>query len=385
MGLRAARALLALSVMLVIVAVVVRTATAQTFTVLHEFGGVDGANPLAPLVQDAAGNLYGTTAGGGSSNFGAVFKVDKTDAESVLLSFDITNGSFPASGLLLDKAGNLYSTALGGPGGSGVAYRLSKTGKEKILYAFQGGKGSKAAVPSGNVLMDKAGNMYGAAMRGGLGVGVLYKISPRGKLTVLYTFKDKSDGGVPQGPLVQDADGNLYGTALDNGNQLNGNVFKLDKNRKLTVLHTFTGGSDGSVPYGGLLMDSAGNLYGNAFTGGDSGQGTVFEITKKGTFKRLYSFTGGEDGANPIGQLVQDAKGNLYGTASVGGAFVFYGTVFKLDRTGRLTVLHAFTGGKDGANPFAGVIRDSTGTLYGTAEQNFLFNQRDGNVFKVTP
>ena len=302
-----------------------------------------------------------------------------------MLSFDITNGAFPTSGLLLDKAGNLYSTALEGPDGSGVAYRLTKTGEEKILYAFQGGKGSKAAVPSGNVLMDKAGNMYGAAMRGGIGVGVLYKINPARKLTVLYDFKDKSDGGVPQGPLVQDADGNLYGTALDNGNQLNGNVFKLDKNGKLTVLHTFTGGSDGRVPYGGLLMDSAGNLYGNAFAGGDSGEGTVFEITKKGVFKRLYSFTGGDDGANPIGTLVQDAEGNLYGTAADGGAFVLYGTVFKLSPAGKLTVLHAFTGGEDGASPVAGVIRDSSGTLYGTAEQNFLLDQRDGNVFKIAP
>lgn len=384
-GPKAAGTGLVLLIMLVFTVVVAPPATAQTFTVLHEFGGLDGAFPEAPLVQDAAGNLYGTTAGGGSLTFGTVFKVDKTGTESVLLSFDITNGAFPTSGLLLDKAGNLYSTALEGPDGSGVAYRLTKTGEEKILYAFQGGKGSKAAVPSGNVLMDKAGNMYGAAMRGGIGVGVLYKINPARKLTVLYDFKDKSDGGVPQGPLVQDADGNLYGTALDNGNQLNGNVFKLDKNGKLTVLHTFTGGSDGRVPYGGLLMDSAGNLYGNAFAGGDSGEGTVFEITKKGVFKRLYSFTGGDDGANPIGTLVQDAEGNLYGTAADGGAFVLYGTVFKLSPAGKLTVLHAFTGGEDGASPVAGVIRDSSGTLYGTAEQNFLLDQRDGNVFKIAP
>lgn len=131
-------------------------------------------------------------------------------------------------------------------------------------------------------------------------------------------------------------------------------------------------------------MDKAGNLFGSAFKGGDSGNGTLFMITKAGNFPRLYSFKGATDGVNPNGGLIQDPDGNFYGTAQLGGTDSL-GTVFKLSRTRELTVLHTFTGGQDGANPFFGLIRDAAGNLFGTADQNFLLQQRGGTLFKITP
>jgi uncharacterized repeat protein (TIGR03803 family) len=392
MGLQAARAGWALSIVLMLVAAVAQSATAQTFTVLHVFNGSpDGAFSEAPLVRDADGNLFGTTTSGGGDN-GTVFKVDAAGHESVLFSFHGSDGGFPESGLLLDAAGNLFGVADEGPGGAGVLFRLDKNGNEQILHAFQGGFNDEPKGPSGGVIMDEAGNLYGATLSGGLGAfpgfGTLYRVDPAGNLTVLYEFQGQSDGANPLGTLVRDADGNLFGAApaLDSGGTIKGTVFKLAPDGTLTVLHTFTGGRDGSLPRGGLLMDNAGNLFGSASAGGDSGNGTVFEITKSGRFKRLYSFTGRLDGNSPNGGLVQDPDGNIYGTTQSGPGRNFLGTVFKLSPAGRLTVLHSFKGLRDGAVPFAGLIRDSTGTLYGTTVKNFLITQvQGGGVFKIVP
>jgi uncharacterized repeat protein (TIGR03803 family) len=367
-------------------------ATAQTFTVLHIFNGTpDGSFSEAPVVQDAAGNLFGTTTSGGGDN-GTVFKIDTAGHESVLFSFNGSNGGFPNSGLILDSAGNLYGTAEEGPGGAGVLYRVDKNGNEEILHAFQGGFNTEAASPAGGVIMDEAGNLYGATLSGGLGpfpgFGTLYRVDPAGNFTVLYKFQGKSDGANPTGPLVRDAAGNLYGVApaVDTSGTVRGTVFKLAPDGTLTVLHSFTGGRDGSTPQGGLFMDSTGNLFGAAGAGGDNGDGTLFEITKSGAFKRLYSFKGGSDGKNPNGGLVRDAAGNIFGTTQSGPNQFVLGTVFELSRTGTLTVLHTFTGNNDGAVPLAGLIRDRSGNLFGTTVKNFLIRQvQGGGVFKVKP
>jgi len=367
-------------------------ATAQTFTVLHIFNGTpDGSFSEAPVVQDAAGNLYGTTTSGGADN-GTVFKIDTAGHESVLFSFNGLNGGFPNSGLILDSAGNLYGTADEGPGGAGVLYRVDKNGNEEILHAFQGGFNTEAASPAGGVIMDEAGNLYGATLSGGLGpfpgFGTLYRVDPAGNFTVLYKFQGKSDGANPTGPLVRDAAGNLYGVApgVDTSGAVRGTVFKLAPDGTLTVLHSFTGGRDGRTPQGGLLMDSTGNLFGAASAGGDTGNGTIFEITNSGIFKRLYSFKGTSDGKNPNGELVRDAAGNIFGTAQSGPNQFVLGTVFELSRTGTLTVLHTFTGNNDGAVPLAGLIRDRSGNLFGTTVKNFLIRQvQGGGVFKVKP
>ena len=367
-------------------------ATAQTFTALHVFNGTpDGAFSEAPVVQDAAGNLFGTTTSGGGDN-GTVFKIDASGHESVLFSFNGSNGGFPNSGLILDKAGNLYGTAEEGPGGAGVVFRVDPNGNEEILHAFQGGFNTESANPSGGVIMDAAGNLFGATISGGLGpfpgFGTLYSLDPAGNFTVLYKFQGQSDGANPQGPLVRDAQGNLYGVApaTDTAGKVRGTVFKLAPDGTLTVLHTFTGGKDGSAPQGGLLLDNLGNLFGAAGGGGDTGNGTIFEITKAGTFRRLYSFKGTSDGKNPNGELVRDSAGNIFGTAQSGPNQFVLGTVFELSRTGTLTVLHTFTGNNDGAVPLAGLIRDRAGNLFGTTVKNFLIQQvQGGGVFRVKP
>jgi uncharacterized repeat protein (TIGR03803 family) len=393
MGQRAARAAWALSIGLVLAAAVAQPATAKKVTVLHVFTGTpDGAFPAGALVRDADGNLFGTTTLDGVDD-GTVFKVDAAGHESVLFNFNgFVTGSDPACTLILDAAGNLYGTAQQGPGGAGVVFRLDQNGNQEILHAFQGGFNLEAGVPAGGVIMDQAGNLYGATVAGGLGpfpgFGTVYRIDPTGKFTVLYKFQGKSDGANPEGSLVRDAAGNLYGAApaLDSGGTIRGTVFKLAPNGTLTVLHTFTGGSDGSRPHGDLLMDSAGNLFGSASAGGDSGKGTVFEIAKNGTFTRLYSFVGASDGATPNGGLVQDPDGNLYGTTANGPRKLSLGTLFKLSPAHTLTVLHTFKGLEDGASPVAGLIRDSAGTLYGTAVKNFLLQRvQGGSVFKIKP
>jgi uncharacterized repeat protein (TIGR03803 family) len=374
-------------------AAVAPAAKAKKFTALHVFTGTpDGAFSEAPLVQDADGNLYGTTLLGGGTD-GTVFKVDKNGNEAILFNFfNTVSGAGNASGLLLDAAGNLYGVADEGPGGAGVLFRLDKNSDFEILHTFQGGFNNKAKVPAGGVIMDRAGNLYGATLAGGLGpfpgFGTVYRVDPTGKFTVLYSFQGKSDGANPQGPLVRDADGNLYGaaTAVDSGGTIKGKIFKLAPDGTLTVLHTFMGGKDGSGPQGGLLMDNAGNLFGSAIKGGDSDKGTMFEITKSGKFKRLYSFTGGADGNSPNGGLVQDPEGNIYGTTQSGPCQFFLGTVYKLSPTHMLTVLHSFRGLEDGAIPLAGLIRDSAGNLYGTTSTNFLIRPvQGGGVFKIAP
>jgi len=365
-------------------------ATTPTFTVLHEFkGSPDGAFPMAGVIQDTAGNIYGTTSGGGAAGEGTVYKLNTSGDERVLFSFSTANGSLPSSGLLRDNAGNFYGTAMEGPGGAGVLFRVSSDGTEEVLHAFQGGQGTEAAVPAGGVISDGAGNLFGATLLGGLGpfpgFGTLYRVDPTGKFSVLYKFQGKSDGAEPSGPLVRDAKGNLYGVALLGGDPGKGTVFKLSATGTLTVLHTFSGIADGSAPQGGLLLDKVGTLYGSTSQGGDSGNGTLFQIKKNGRFKRLYSFTGGPDGALPNGGLVQDPSGNLYGTTQIGPGQDFLGTVFQLSRARVLTVLHSFTGDADGAVPFAGLFRDNAGNLYGTAFKNFLVDQQEGNVFKIMP
>ena len=372
-------------------------AQAQTFTVLHEFNGAaDGANPEGALLLDAAGNLYGTTFAGGAVGEGTVYKIDATGTETVLFTFDaFVSGASPASPLIQDQAGNLYGIADEGPGGAGVVFKLSPGGAEDLLLAFQGGLGRNARVPSGGIRMDQSGNFYGTTLSGGtghcqFGCGSVFRLDSAGVLHVLFTFSGGADGSKPFGPLVTDADGNLYGVAQSGGALCPesarigcGTVFKLSRNRELTVLHTFQGGADGATPQPGLLRDAAGNLYGAAATGGTADNGIVFKISTDGTYTVLHQFTG-QDGTTPNGGLVSDPAGNLYGTAQGGGARDL-GTVFVLNRAGQVKVLHAFTGGLDGAFPVAGVIRDASGHLFGTAVKNFLIQQQNGVVFEITP
>src|ERR1039458_5027725 len=183
--------------------------------------------------------------------------------------------------------------------------------------------------------------------------------------TVLHHFASPPQGAYPEAGVVRDPAGNLDGTTVNGGAAGWGVVFKLDTAGRQTVLYNFTGGADGGNPSGGVIGDSAGNFYGTTLNGGAASWGVVFKLDKSGHETVLYSFTGGTDGWNPSGGVIRDSAGNLYGTTQIGGA-EGWGVVFKLDKSGQETVLYSFTGGTDGWNPSGGVIRDSAGNLYGT-------------------
>jgi uncharacterized repeat protein (TIGR03803 family) len=266
-------------------------------TVLHSFtGGADGGTPEAGVVQDAAGNLYGTTVFGGAFGQGVVFKLDTVLNETVLHNFKGSgDGTNPLASLIRDTAGNLYGTASGGGSfkgpcagsGCGTVFKLAPNGTLKVLHTFTGG--SDGASPLA-LVRDLAGNLFGTASGGGdpdctvggsPGCGLVFRLGPKGNLTVLHTFTGGADGGSPNTGLALDAAGNLYGTTAGGGTSGKGVVFKLDTTGKLTVLHAFTGGSDGGNP-DTVVLDGAGNLYGTATTGGrcrDQGCGVVFKIT----------------------------------------------------------------------------------------------------------
>lgn len=351
------------------------------FTVLHAFtGGADGGSSFAGVILDASGNAYGTTEKGGAFQSGTVFKIDPTGAETVLYNFTGgADGEFPQTDLVRDSTGNLYGSTVGED--LGEVFKLDTSGDETTLYVFTGG--TDGGGPHGGLVRDSAGNLYGTAMSGGdlscgaFGCGVVFKIDPSGNETVLHSFAGP-DGVEPFGNLVQDTEGNLYGIAVSGGapsgcwsNAGCGVVFKVDPTGKFAVLHIFTG-TDGGNPQAGLTLDAAGNLYGTTLEGGASGFGAVFKIDSTGQETVLYSFTGGTDGAAPFGVMVRDSEGNLFGTTNSGGdlatGFGFgAGVVFELDSSGRETVLHSFTGGADGANPVAGLVQDKNGHLYGVA------------------
>ncbi len=382
----------------------------------------DGQYPEAGLIQDAAGNLYGTTIGGGSAPHGGgtVYKVDITGHETVLYSFcsatNCTDGSNPFAGLIQDAAGNLYGTTSdsGANGGdAGTVFKLDTTGHETVLYSFCSLNCADGENPVAGVIQDAAGNLYGTTSGGGVGpdclasggCGTLFKVDTTGRETVLYSFcsvANCTDGKLPFAGLVEDAAGNFYSTTPEGGATGYGTLFKLDTTGQETVLYSFCAAAnctDGATPEkNGLVLDAAGNLYGTTAGGGTgsgtgcqaSRCGTVFKVDNTGHETVLYSFCSAPncaDGVNPQAGLVQDAAGNLYGTTSAGGANK-EGTVFKLDTTGHETVLYSFcsVGGAnctDGANPEAGVILDAAGNVYGTTSGGGTGNYA-GTVFKLT-
>ncbi len=314
-------------------------AQAQTFTVLHSFTGPpDGAFPSAELLMDAAGNRYSTTSDGGIFGFGTVFKLDPSGNETVPYSFKGgSDGAFPSAGLVMDAAGNLYgTTGFGGAPNAGTVFKLDPSGNKTVLYSFKGG--SDGNVPVAGLIMDAAGNVYGTTQDGGsgggcsFGCGTLFKLDPAGNETVLHSFTGSpGDGGRPVAGLIMDTAGNLYGTTAEGGSGtctvINGvpvsgcgTVFKLDPAANETVLHSFTGGSDGTQPLAALIFDQAGNLYGTTELGGSFGSGTVFKLDPSGNETVLHAFTGGNDGAAPLfAGLIMDIAGNLYGTTQNGG------------------------------------------------------------------
>jgi uncharacterized repeat protein (TIGR03803 family) len=339
-------------------------------TVLYRFtGGTDGGGPYAGVTRDSAGNLYGTTEFGGPEfdQWGVVYKLDTSGQETVLYSFEggEYDGGLPYGGVVRDSSGNLYGTT--NVGGSlfnaGMVYKLDTSGQETILYSFTGG--ADGHYPEATLIRDSLGNLYGTTVGGGgAGLGVVYELNPAGQETVLHSFSG-ADGGTPgTGGVIRDSAGNLYGTTSGGGDGL-GVVYQLNSVNQETVLYTFTGAVGGSSPYAHLTRDSAGNLYGTTYFGGLANAGVVYKLNPNGHETVLYNFAGGADGSNPYAGVIRDRAGNFYGTTVSGGA-AGYGVVYKLDTAGHETVLHSFAGGSDGTYPYAGVVRDRAGNLYGT-------------------
>ena len=347
--------------------VVYEVDTAGHETVLHSFSGSGGDFPNAGVVRDSSGRIYGTTySGGASGGWGVVYRLSATGRETVLHSFtDGADGAYPAwAGLVLDSSGNVYgTTGNGGVANAGTVFEVDSSGNETVIASFPGS--ADGSNPYAGLIRDSSGNFYGTASTGGAsGWGIVYKLDTTGHETVLYTFTGGADGGEPRSGVVRDSAGNMYGTTYSGGASGWGTVYKLDSTGNETVLHSFTLGVDGGFPVGGVILDSAGNLYGTTLCGVASGSGLVFEIDPAGIETELYSFTGGADGGYPYAGVARDSAGNLYGTGNIGGASSL-GVVFKVDTSGTETVLHSF-GGADGSSPYSGVILDSSGNLYGT-------------------
>lgn len=375
---------------------------------------MNGANPYAGVTQDAKGNLYGTTLGGskGTCNYGqtrgcgTVFRLSKSGRETVLYRFTgALDGGAPYGGAIQDAKGNLYGTtyyggdpSCGSGAGCGTVFELSKTGRETVLYAFKGG--ADGANPYARVIQDTQGNLYGTTYYGGnvscdsgAGCGTLFKLSKTGEETVVYSFKGAPDGSNPTAGVIRDDQGNLYGTTKYGGsgecNNGCGTVFRLSKSRQEIVLYSFKGEADGLYPRGGVIQDDEGNLYGTTLGDGLPNVGTVFRVSKTGEETVLYSFGSHPgDGAFPLAGVIRDAKGNLYGTTE-GGGVEGCGVVFKLGKPhrgggGGKTVLHSFCSQSgDGANPYAPLIQDAKGNLYGTTWSGGTSGY--GVVFKLTP
>ena len=256
-----------------------------------------------------------------------------------------------------------------------------------VLYTFKGTFGRHhGASPTGGLTLGGSGSLFGTTSNGGAFLsGTVFKLTANGKEEVLYSFTGGSDGESPQAGLIRDRAGNLYGATFAGGDAAGcgglgcGTVFKLDKDGVLTVLHTFTDLPDGARPFAGLIQDKLGNLYGTTLEGGMYHGGTIFKIDPSGNETVLYSFTGGKDGAVLYSGVVTDKKHNLYGTTFTRGSHND-GTVFKLDTAGVLTVLHSFKG-SDGRKPMASLVRDQAGNFYGTTAAGGTDDA--GTVFKI--
>ncbi len=385
----ASRIALALALVLMSVSATPQSTKASSFTTLYSFhGGTDGGNPLGNLILDSSGNLYGTTQEGGDLSCnaghgcGTVFRVDPTGTETVLYAFTGgSDGVSPQAGLTRDDAGNLYGTTYGEDGDGATAFKVAPNGQHTVLYTFP-----CCSLPLGGLVLDKSGNLYGTA--GEIDTGMVFKLSPAGKLTVLHSFNGAPDGLYPDGGLIMDQAGDLIGTTYEGGAgpRLDGcgTVFKVTKKGVETILYRFLDYPDGALPEAGVVPGAAGEFYGTTNVGGlqgcnvyddSEGCGTVFKVDSNGREDVLYRFRPAKNEGLP-GGVIRDSDGNLYG-------LTFWGTAFKLDPHGKETILHRFAGGPGGVFPSGSLVRDPAGNLYGVTYYGGTLG--NGSVFKITP
>jgi uncharacterized repeat protein (TIGR03803 family) len=360
-------------------------AQAQTFTNLAYFNSTNGSGPLGALVQGVDGNLYGTTASGGSYSYGTVFKITTSGALTTLHSFcsqaNCSDGSDPAAGPVQATDGNLYGTTYGGGNGKcGTVFRITLEGALTPLHEFYNTDGCN---PDAGVVEAVGGEFYGTAEFGGTSncCGAVFKISRGGSLTTLHSFNGV-DGFEPLAAVVRAIDGNFYGTTLAGGPTSNaGTVFRITPEGKLTTIYSF--GSTGPTGPDGLIQAPDGNFYGVSQYGGAYGGGTVFRLTPAGVLTTLYSFSAVYNGTDLPNNLVQGTDGNFYGTTYFGGANGF-GTVFKITPGGMLTTLHNFDGTNGSRNPGGALVQATDGNFYGTTFGEGDGPAQSGTVFKLS-
>jgi uncharacterized repeat protein (TIGR03803 family) len=416
-------ALVALTSVLVLLVASVGRVQAQTLTRLYDFQSNQGDMPIAGLAMDRAGNLYGTASRGGIQ-FGSAYQLSRKDSGWVfnLLHTFIGNGTndgaIPYAGLTFGPDGALYGTTYQGGGdasgqcfyGCGTVYNLRPPPSackaalcpwnETVIYRFAGG--ADGAYPGyGNLIFDRAGNLYGTTTYGGAGWGTVYELTPSNggwTETVLYRFSGAADGWRPWGPVTLDAAGNLYGTTYYGGNpgcgqDGCGTIYQLSPSAagwKHTVLYSFQGGDDGELPTAGLVFDTSGNLYGGTRLGGSGTGGTIFQLTPSvngWTFNLLCGLSGASPyNEGPVNNLTFDAAGNLYGTARYDPDGV--GMLFQVVPQGdgwTCNLIYSFRlSGEYGPDqPNGSVILDSNGNIYGTTA--YGGRSGAGTIWKITP
>jgi uncharacterized repeat protein (TIGR03803 family) len=370
---------------------------AQTFTTLVNFDGTNGANPdPKALVQGPDGNLYGTAQGGGANSSGTVFKMTPLGVLTTLYSFcaqaGCTDGGGPVPGVVLGTDGNFYgTTCCGGAYGAGTVFKITPEGSLTTLHSFDTTDGG---YPYARLIQGPDGNFYGTTSSGGnlsacsgYGCGTIFKITPSGTLNTLYDFctlAGCTDGAIAYDGLALGTDGDFYGAAWSGGSSGDGVIFKITPGGTLTPLYSFcvqAGCTDGSNPLW-LTLNNDGSFFGTTYSGGVYGGGTVFEITMSGTLTTIYSFcaeTGCTDGAQPRAGLVLGTDSNFYGTTYSGGSSNL-GTLFNITPGGTLTTLESFDG-TDGQYLIGGLFQATNGSFYGTATDGGASG--DGTAFSL--
>lgn len=402
---------LAMAFFFVMTIVLTPSAQTQTLTVIHDFtGGRDGSGPQAGLTMDVAGDLYGTATLGGSAGLGTVFRLQPVESHWIftpLYSFKGgDDGAIPITRVVRGTNGILYgTTARGGHQGCnttcGTVFSLRPPAtpchsalcswSESVLYRFNGG--SDGYYPNGEPVFDAAGNIFGTTQFGGAAnEGTVFELMPSGggwTESVLYTFPNSStDGYLPNSGVVLDQAGSLYGTTYYGGASGAGTIYQLSSTGSgwsESILHDFSGADDGGNPVGHLIFDPLGNLYGTTPTAGLAGGGTVFMLASSGSNWMFTTLSSLPPGTGSYGSPIMDTSGNVYGTTFSSGLYGF-GSVFELTPSGggwTYTVLHDFTGGSDGGNPWGNVTLEPNGKLYGTTSGGGSYGH--GVVFEIAP
>ena len=364
---------------------VFRITPAGTLTTLFSFSGSDGRSPYATLAQGTDENFYGTTYQGGASDSGTVFKITPAGALTTIHSFAGSDGRYPRATLVRGTGGSFYGTTYqGGASDSGTVFKITPAGSLTTLYSFAGSDGR---LPYAGLVQGTDGNFFGTTHSGGTsGLGTVFEITPAGALRTLHSFTSYSDGAYPYAGLVQGTDGNFYGTTDSGGTGYHGTIFKITPAGALTTLYSFGVNGDGAYPDAGLVQGTDGNFYGTTSYSGDGNSGTVFKITPAGVLTTLFSFmsiTSYGDGAHPYAELVQGNDGSFYGTTDSGGAN-YHGTIFKITPAGALTTLYPFPG-SDGSDPYAALVQGTDGDFYGTTRYGGAGGLGSGTIFKITP